>query len=363
VTLNSVSNLLLNLFLDNDRQWDKDEIDKMRWLISKGPEFKEVANDNRVLLRGLEKLIPLVETVSWREESNFITYLKDNQKSEMTRVSKSIALAYSVQNTFEEEGIKSVAFKTMDNFPDLGRDLDLLIPDKEHFAKAKKIMSRDFGWKPADKLSFCDTVVGKTFYTKEEDYDISVELYPRHSQLGEEYMSDVNIVERRIKENTGGYDFFVPSNEDKLLIQAIHRIYRHAVLRISDIVNVCNWANSRKIDWRKVMVDAKNSGAVSGLILFLGTIDFIYQQTCGHHLPLPTLFQGKTFELQYSSKLVQREFPAKMPYFSTASVILRKIGDDVSRGKVRSASKVATMPILIGMTFITYNFFGRNYIW
>jgi hypothetical protein len=52
-----------------------------------------------------------------------------------------------------------------------------------------------------------------------------------------------------------------------------------------------------------------------------------------------------------------------MPPISTGSVLLRKIGDDLSKGRGISASRVAIMPILIGITFVTYKFFNKNYLW
>ena len=354
---------MLDLLLDDNRIWTNDEIAELHWLTQKGPEIISTAKDNRVLMRGLEKIIPIVENSLWPDRKDFALFLRKNQDLGFSRMKKNIALAYSVQKTFEETGIKSVAFKTLDNFPDMGRDIDLLIPDKEHFSKAKNVLHNNFRWKPAQRLTFCDTIVGKNFYTDEENYDISVEIYPRHSQLGEEYMSDTDIVNRRVKENIDGYDFYVPAYEDRILIMAIHRIYRHAVLRISDILNISKLTNSHNVNWEKVMHEAQKSGALGGINLFLSTVDNIYEQVVGNHLPIPYLIEGRDIGKKVSIDLTRKKFPSKMPPISTASVLLRKIGADLSKGRGISASRVAIMPILIGITFVTYKLLNKNYLW
>tara|TARA_B100000315_G_C14592805_1_gene596846 strand:+ start:2276 stop:3361 length:1086 start_codon:yes stop_codon:yes gene_type:complete len=361
--LNSISTSLLKLLLDDNKSWDQKEIDQLQYLSKKGPEFISIAYDNRVLLRALTKIIPLVETTLWPEKDDFLSFLREKQNSGWERIRKNIALAHSVQKAFEEAGVKSIAFKTMDNFPDMGRDIDLLIPDKEQFLLAKKIMLRDFGWDPAKKLSFCDSVVGKTFYTKEQSFDISVEIYPQHSQLGETYMSDSNVVNRRVKINIEGYDFFVPTIEDRILIMAIHRIYRHAVLRISDILNVSQLATSDTLDWDSVVKQSIESGAWAGLHLFLSTINNVYQQIVGEQLPIPFLKATNMFQNNSSIDMSLQDFPSKMPYIPTASVLMQKIGADFSNGRLMSGFTVSLMPILIGMTFITYTFFKKNFIW
>src|SRR5260370_17063099 len=84
----------------------------------------------------------------------------------------------------ENEG-DYVILKSSDWLPELGHDLDFLVPNPSQFKTAKSIMIDKLHGNPQE-LTHCDKLVAK-FSCFLPGFTHDFEIYPNVSQLGEQY--------------------------------------------------------------------------------------------------------------------------------------------------------------------------------
>jgi hypothetical protein len=225
--------------------------------------------------------------------------------------------------------------KTLDQYPDLGRDLDFLV-SPDHFEKAKKIVTDEFGGRPLP-LTLCDRLAGKVSYGI-FGHERSVELYPKISQLGEYYFSTVEVIRNRQEKIVDGSLHYVTSPEDQILIACVHRLYRHWMLgvRISDVYNVWELMDREKIDMTYVSSMAGEGGASKALPVFLNLVEDI----------------GR-------GRMPMTIFPYKLPFYQTVRLFMAKIVSDIRKGRLR----ILLAPALVLYGYISLMTFKKNYIW
>jgi len=137
-----------------------------------------------------------------------------------------------MSRALEERGVPFVVIKSFDSLPDIGHDLDFLIPSPSEFRKAKDLLVTNYKVRPQD-LTHCDKLVGKfSCYLPKFVHDF--EIYPTISQLGEEYLAPEDVLKTRRKENLNGREVWLTSDVDGVLIRVIHAMFRHNFLKLYD---------------------------------------------------------------------------------------------------------------------------------
>src|SRR5260370_24905039 len=170
---------------------------------------------------------------------------------------------------FEEQGISFVVIKSFDSLPDIGHDLDFLIPSSSEFRKAKDLLVNQFRVRPQD-LTHCDKLVGK-FSCYLPNFVHDFEIYPTISQLGEEYLVPGELVEHRRKERVNGREVWLTSDVDGVLIRVIHAIFRHNFLKLSDIIDFANM--TRNCPSHEIIRGIERTGTQDAFLFYLATVE------------------------------------------------------------------------------------------
>src|SRR5207245_7902840 len=141
-----------------------------------------------------------------------------------------------MSRAFEEKGIPFVVIKSFDSLPDIGHDLDFLVPSPSEFRKAKDLLVTEYRVRAQD-LTHCDKLVGKfSCYLPKFVHDF--EIYPTISQLGEEYLAPEDVLKNRRKAKVNGREVWLTSDVDGVLIRVIHAMFRHVFMNLADIFDV-----------------------------------------------------------------------------------------------------------------------------
>lgn len=216
--------------------------------------FRKNAEKNRMFIRAAERMQLSAEHTKQVDDA-------------MTRSRRAHEEISKVQNEFESANIPFVIFKTLSNHPDMGLDVDFLVAGKD-FRRARDVVIEKLGGKVVAQ-SMGSTLAGKVSLSI-EDSPITVEIHGGgFSQIGEYAIDAESVIKKSRIVKLFDMEFRVPSPEDGLLIDVIHRIYRHMSIRYSDAYNTRKLLDEEKLDWAYIVGEADHMGVIPGLVLFL----------------------------------------------------------------------------------------------
>jgi len=207
---------------------------------------------------------------------------------------------HRVQEALEAAKIPFVIFKTLNNHPDMGDDVDFLVAGKD-LARTKDAVIERFDGKIKPQ-SMASTLAGKVSITI-GDSPITVEIHGGgFSQVGEYGVQAEPVITRSVIVKLFGMGFHVPSNEDSLIIDVMHRIYRHMSVRYSDVVNNRKLLAEEKLDLAYINGTLEHAGMARGLALFLDIVKK-YGDDIGNLERFPYFISKRDFLGNYFSKL------------------------------------------------------------
>src|SRR3989442_1836635 len=149
-------------------------------------KFLKLAKNNKVTLRAAPLLDAPAEVV-------------DEAKTEFA---EAMQLYDLMSREFQKLGISFVVIKSFDSLPDMGHDLDFLLPRSSAFGEARGMLLQNCRVKP-QPLTHCDKLVGK-FSCFLPGFHHDFELYPPLSQLGQQHVAPGNILpDRKIEKIEG----------------------------------------------------------------------------------------------------------------------------------------------------------------
>jgi hypothetical protein len=171
--------------------------------------------------------------------------LHETLEAEKARVTRNIEFLKRIKEALEREQCDYVVMKSLDNYPDLGRDWDLFILDKKE--KVLGILTQQFGG------NIARPVLSERLGDKTNIIFNSLPTVRLHHQrlgvLGEEKLFPKILMKNKRLQQVEGVNFPVPCNEDRILIAADHRINRHFCIRLCDIYNTLGFINKKNLDW------------------------------------------------------------------------------------------------------------------
>ncbi len=299
-------------------------------------KFVELAKLNKVLLRTAHQLkIPSPVERAAEEGAMEAWELYD----QMSRA-------------FEELGIPFVLIKSFDSLPDIGHDLDFLVPSPSEFRKAKDLLVTGYRVRPQD-LTHCDKLVGKfSCYLPKFVHDF--EIYPTISQLGEEYLAPQDVLKHRRKENVNDREIWLTSDVDSVLIRVIHAMFRHNALKLSDIIDFANMTRGCPID--EIIRGIESTGTQDAFLFYLSTVDR-FLEACEVDFPHVTdlkreaerSFGNDRLGFLGKDRLV---LPYRIPLPALVMVFLFKAARDAARGRLGSAVRCLLAPPLVLLNFV-----------
>src|SRR5947199_10667116 len=151
----------------------------------------KIANKNKVLLRAAN-LIHLPANVV------------DEAKKD---VAEAFDLYDQMSNVFTQHGVSFVAIKSFDSLPDIGHDIDLLVPSPTELAETEKLLINQYKVRPQG-LTHCDRLLGK-FSCFLEGYKHDFEPYSTIIQLVETHLDPRQIYIHRRRETVVGHKVLI----------------------------------------------------------------------------------------------------------------------------------------------------------
>src|SRR5947199_2540948 len=173
-----------------------------------------------------------------------------------------------MSNIFTQHGVSFVAIKSFDSLPDIGHDIDLLVPSPTELAETEKLLINQYKVRPQG-LTHCDKLLGK-FSCFLPGFKHDFELYPTISQLGETHLDPARVMKDRQKAKVEGRGVWLTSDPDRVLIRVIHAMFRHNFLKLSDILDFLEL--TRGVTPREVLDRVENAHIQEAFLFYLASI-------------------------------------------------------------------------------------------
>jgi len=96
----------------------------------------------------------------------------------------------------------------------------------------------------------------------------------------------MRVVERRVRKQLEGFEFYVPAPEERIIISALQRVYRHFYYRLCDMIDIATLLQREEVNFAELRNAADLAGIWPGVSTFLFLIRR-YLATFGGELNLP----------------------------------------------------------------------------
>jgi len=182
----------------------------------------------------------------------------------------------------ERHGIPHVFPKALPHLPDVGSDVDLLVA----VPTSVDALIVDGMGAVLQGPGLSHALSGsRVYHVPDSDLDIQ---HGRVGRLGEHRDLATRLVQNRRRVSVAGRDWWVPTPEDALVLQAVSRLAGRRSFRIADVVSTIG-AVRDGLDWDVVRRTADATGVLPGLSCYLGYVSQIHREALGQELALPPL--------------------------------------------------------------------------
>jgi len=330
--------LLAGALLRNDKLMLKD-----------GERMLKLARKNKVLLRAVS-----------------LIGLSSDEFEEATKDAREAFDLYDrMSDFFTKRGVSFVAIKSFDSLPDIGHDIDLLVPSPVELLLAEKLLVNEYRVR-AQGLTHCDRLLGK-FSCFLPGYKHDFELYPTISQLGETHLDPNQVLLHRKRVTLEGHVVWMTSDSDRVLIRVIHAMFRHNFLKLSDILDFLKLIETANT--QEVIEKIDNARIGDAFIFYLASIER-FLKAC----------RVENGSFQEMKKIAQERFgndrlgflrrdrlvlPYRIPTAAIVMLFLIKAAREAASARWKSAISCLAAPPLIILDFISAAFRagGRGGIW
>jgi hypothetical protein len=244
-------------------------------------DFVELADSNHVVIRAFEVLNRVAGN---RGNADVQAWAVEVLAKERARINNALNHLEAVCNALEEADCPTVVMKTLDHWPDLGNDLDLVSTGAK--AKIVNVFTKRFGGK-IEARSWGDRLACKWNFSI-PGLPESIETHVgRLGQTGEHLGLAKRCIDRRVTMRVNGNQFYVPAPEERIFAATLQRMYRHFYFRVCDILNATAIVESGKVDFRELRAAAQVAGIWPGVASFLKIVSDYVQRYRGTPLELP----------------------------------------------------------------------------
>jgi Uncharacterised nucleotidyltransferase len=294
----------------------------------------EVAERNGVLLRLGDKL-----GAAGLTPVNGFTAAEGRERR---RARAMLEVIGEVSRVCSAGGLAFIFPKAFQHFPDMGTDVDLLLPSPP--SRAGSVLAAGLGVAPA-RRNFQNWVAGTiTYEVGGSDIPLDVH-YGRLGILGEEMLYPRAILENAKRVRIEGVEFLTPSAEDQLLLQGMQKVYGRRRLRLSDLLYAMTAVRQEDLDWDYLLQGAHRLGMFAGLSCYLSYAEQVNGEVCGGALLRPELrravLRGDWGRVEF------RDGYYRFPTLAVAGQLyVRKFAAAVARGNWESAARLCLLPLL-----------------
>ena len=315
--------------------------------------FLKLASAHHVVLRALSPLSQAADTIN---QSTLADWARQAMVAEQSDIDNSLQYLNAICKALENKGCPTTVIKSLDHTPDLGNDLDLYTTCGER--PVIDIMVNEFEAHVEDR-SWGDRLAGKWNFVI-PGLNKTIEMHTKRlGQTGEHTDLARRFVSRRTTKTVGGFTFFIPAAEERVVAATLQRMYRHFYFRLCDIVNTAQMVEGGEVDFVELRRATRPAGIWPGVATFLNIVSDYVQQYRGMPVQLPTevksaaVFGGnklavrnrflrlpivpqsaQLYGLQMVTTAAKRDFPAAFrlsllpPLASAARIAVKVIGTE-----------------------------------
>jgi hypothetical protein len=246
--------------------------------------------------------------------------------------------------------------KSLDHYPDLGSDLDLYTTaDEEAIVEVMtkrfqaRIEARSWGDRLAHKWNFAVPGLPE-----------AIEVHAqRLGQTGEHTRMAERFVSRRVMKTVGGYSFWVPAPEERLIVATLQRMYRHFYFRVCDIVNSGALVDSGAVDFAELKKASDLGGIWPGVCSYLKIVSDYLARYRGYGLNLPKdVVESAPFG---GEKMFVRGRFIRVPIVPQAAKLYTKqVTQTALDGNVLATLRLSLLPPLASAAAISYKLTGND---
>ena len=313
----------------------------------------ELADSNHVVIRVFEVINRVAGN---RGLSEIQAWTMSVLTAERGRIANALTHLYRVCEALESAGCSIAVMKTLDHWPDLGNDLDLVSTgDRRTILNVftgefrAKIEDRSWGDRLANKWNFALPGLPE-----------SIEAHiGRLGQTGEHLLLARRFIERRVLVRVNALDFLVPAPEERIFAATLQRMYRHFYFRVCDILNAASLVESGAVDFVELRQAAEEAGIWPGVAGFLKIVSGYVTRYRGIGLKLPAdLIVDATVGAE---KIYTRARFLRLPLLPYgAGLYTRQLTQTLRRGNVPATLRLSLLPPLASAAAVAYRITGSD---
>jgi hypothetical protein len=159
-------------------------------------------------------------------------YAREMAEKEFKRKTLYEEALVEIAEAAERENIEFMVFKSIKPFPYVGDDVDVFIPNNEGFRAFIELL-RGLGYQSLGGGPPEETVAKRV-----QGFSIMIDVHRAFSASYIPYVDGARVWRRRVKRRFNGFDIFVPSMEDEILILVGHSLLKEFRMNLAEFFNV-----------------------------------------------------------------------------------------------------------------------------
>jgi hypothetical protein len=312
-----------------------------------------LAEAHHVTARALN---PLVRTATAFGKTDILPAIRPAIEGERERIAQVLPVLNRVSEVFASHGHPLVVIKSLDHWPDFGDDADFYTG--ANVGLVNKIFGGTFHARRKHRTLGDCLAAKKTFILPGVQTHFEAHMR-RLGQVGEQVQVARRFLLRAQPVAVDGYTFLVPAPEERILIAALMRMYRHLHIRICDVVNTGKLVQEGIVDFDELRTAAEVGGIWDGVATYLSLVSEFYAKFQGAPLALPgEIRRSAVFSLD---KLFVRGNFMRIPMVPEAALLFRRqCAATIRRGSVPATLRLMTVPPLVSASSVANTLFGRG---
>ncbi len=316
-------------------------------------DFVDLADSNHVVVRAFEVINRVAGN---RGDADIQAWAVSILAAERHRIHNALKELEQVCKALEEENCPTVVMKTLDHWPDLGNDLDLVV-----MGDARKVVSVLQGRFNAhvEPRSWGDRLANKWNFALPGLREAVEAHVGRLGQTGEHIGLAQRFIDRRVRVTVDSCEFYAPAPEERIYAATLQRMYRHFYFRVCDILNAASILESGKLNFHELRAGAQQAGIWPGVASFLKIVsDYVAQyRGTGLNLPANVIADAALGGDKVYTRARFLRVPL-MPY--GARLYTRQLTETAFRGDVPAALRLSLLPPLASAAAVAFKITGSD---
>jgi len=316
-------------------------------------DFEDLAHSNHVVVRTFEVINRVAGN---RGNTDIQAWAISILTVERARIAKALAHLEQVCEALEEDDCPVVVMKTLDHWPDLGNDLDLVSTgDRNNIVRVFK----DKFHAHVERRSWGDRLANKWNFSLPGLPELIEAHIGRLGQTGEHVELAQRFIDRRVVTQLNGYKFFTPAPEERIFAATLQRVYRHFYFRVCDILNAASLVETGEVDFIELRRAAHRAGIWTGVATFLNIVSDYVKQYRGTGLNIPPEVIASA--AVGADKIYTRARFLRLPVIPYAArLYTRQITEAAFRGNVPATFRLSLLPPLASAAAVAFKLTGSD---